>query len=485
MSASGRRLVRDAAALFLGEVLGKIAGFVAFAYLARTLTPPVYGGVELAVALSLLFSLLVDFGFAPIGAREIARDPGQAAALAARIPAARLLLAVFAFAGMVGVAALLDQPAETTRLVTLFAFAIFGTAWAARWLFQGLDMMLWASLPQALRMIVFAAAVVWLVAGDADLWLVGVAEIAASVFLALYFVGVQWALVAPVRLDFDRTALRRLFAEAAPVGASQLVWAGNQYLPTVLIAVIVGGAEVAWYGSAHRVVTALGTFVWIYHFNLFPSLVRAREAGGGALGGILERSFRIASWSGIACGLAATLYADEICRLAFGADFGLAALPFAVIAWVIPVTLISGHARFSLLASGLQRYELGAQLGGALVTLSLGLALVPLYGARGAACGALAGSVVAWLVAHRFASRLVGPVPFVGALLRPVGTAAGALFLGWILAPASPWGAGALALVVYTGGALLLEPALLRDLRALRAEAASRVGAGASRSVAP
>ena len=248
---------------------------------------------------------------------------------------------------------------------------------------------------------------------------------------------------------------------------------------------LVGGVEVAWYGSAHRVVMALGTFVWLYHFNLFPSLVRAREAGGDALGDLLERSFRVAAWAGVAGGLAATLYAGPICRAAYGADFADAALPFAVIAWAMPVTLASGHARFSLLAAGLQRYELRAQIASALLTLGLGLLLVPLYGARGAACGMLAGSIVAWLVAQHFATRHVGPVPFLGALLRPALAAAAAAAVWALLSPVSAWAAGGVALAVYLLGALLLEPALLRDLRALRAEAAAGAGAGASGGAHP
>lgn len=151
----------------------------------------------------------------------------------------------------------------------------------------------------------------------------------------------------------------------------------------------------------------------------------------------------------------------------------------------MPVALASGHARFSLLAAGLQRYELRAQIASALLTLGLGLALVPQYGARGAACGMLAGSVLAWLVAHYFASRLVGPVPFLGALLRPALAAAAAAAVWGVLAPTSAWAAGGVALAVYLLAALLLEPALLRDLRALRAEAAAGAGAGASGGALP
>ena len=64
---SARELLRDLAALVLGEGVAKLAGFAAFAYLARTLSAENYGGVELASAITMLGFLVVDFGFAPMG----------------------------------------------------------------------------------------------------------------------------------------------------------------------------------------------------------------------------------------------------------------------------------------------------------------------------------------------------------------------------------------------------------------------------------
>ena len=96
------RLLRDFAALAFGEGVSKIAGFAAFAYLARVLAPESYGAVELAAAMALFFALIVDFGFGPIGAREIAHEPHRAPELAGLVPSARLLLSQSYPGGMEG-----------------------------------------------------------------------------------------------------------------------------------------------------------------------------------------------------------------------------------------------------------------------------------------------------------------------------------------------------------------------------------------------
>ncbi len=160
MSRSAPQLVRDFLALSGGELLAKLAGFAAFAYLARTLPAEGYGAVELAVALAMLFMLVVDFGFGPIGARELAREPARAAQLAAAIPTARCALALLGVAGMVLCSFMLDQPRETRALIRIYAVSLLAAPWTLNWLLQGLDLMPWVALAQAVRMIAFALGVV-------------------------------------------------------------------------------------------------------------------------------------------------------------------------------------------------------------------------------------------------------------------------------------------------------------------------------------
>ncbi|MAE96176.1 MAG: hypothetical protein CL910_16095 [Deltaproteobacteria bacterium] len=461
------RLVRDFAALSGGELVSKVAGFLAFAYLARVLEPEAYGAVELAAAMALFFALVVDFGFGPIGAREIAREPGRAAELAARVPAGRLLLALLAFPLMGLTGLVLGQPPETVLLIWLFAGSLLFAPWVQRWLLQGLEMMSWVSGAQALRMVVFAMGVVLFVGGREDLLRVGAIEIGAAASMALYFAWVQRSRITSLRLSFRLDGLRKLAREALPVGVEQLVWALNQYLPTVLVAVLLGGADLAWFGGAHRLVLSLGSFVWLYHFNLYPTLARSTGDGGEAVGALVGPSLRVTAWGSIGLALGLALLADPIARTAFGEAFASAGLPFAVLIWALPLGLLSGHARFGLIAAGEQTRELWAQVVGALVTVGVGVAAITALGPVGGAVAMLASNLAVWLVAHRAMDTHVAAIPFLGPVWRPAlwaaALAGGAL---WFDAP-SPWISAPVAGLLFLAGAPLLDRSLLGDLRRL------------------
>lgn len=483
------RLVRDLGALLAGDVASKIAGFAAFAWLARVLTPAAYGSVELAAAMVLFFGLAVDFGLAPIGAREIARERDRAAGLVRTIPALRGILAMFTIPAMGLAAWAIGQPPEAVRLVWLFAFSLLFAPFTQDWMLQGLDRMSWVSVVQPLRMAVFVAGVVLLVRTPADLLRVGGVQIAAAGAVSAYYLVTQRALGLPLLPSFRGVDMRNLVREALPVGAAQIVWALNQYLPIVMVAALLDPDSLAFFGGAHRIIVSLGGFITLYHFNLYPTLARRVGQGREAVAALVEPSFRVTAWAGVGAALALGMLAGPLVRLAYGAAFAPAAAPLAVLAWVLPVSLLSGHARFALIAAGHQTQELVAQLAGSVVMVAGCLLAIPLLGPVGAGVAMVAAGAVVWGVAHRFAAARVASLPSLGPVWRPV-LAAGLALLAALgtrrlgaVPPLLPAGA---ALLAFALAAFVLDSRLLRDLHRLagaKGEEGAALAAAASGEV--
>jgi len=473
---SARQLLRDLTALVLGEGVAKLAGFAAFAYLARTLPPERYGAVELASAITMLFFLVVDFGFAPVGARELARDGTQARWLASAIPTLRLALALASIASISIASLFLDQPEETRSLVRVFALSLVVAPWILNWLFQGLGRMLVVAAAQALRMCAFAGIVFVVVSGEAPLWHVGAAELAASTILALYYLAMQASIAGAPRLSADVPRLVRLLRDAGPIGVSRILWATSQYVGTVIFAAFAPASEIAWYGAAHRLATALGAFVQLYHFNLFPALVEAASSSPGRLRELLEPLVRATAWLAVFGGLFGVMFGAQLCALLYGAPFAQSGESLAVLVWTLSASLVGAHARNTLLALGQQRAELAANAAGAATTLAASLALVPRFGALGAGAALVAGTLATWLAAHAFAARTArGALPGFALLLRPLITCAAAGFAASRLPIANELARGSLALLALAVAAPLVDPALRRDaLRLLRARGAQR-----------
>jgi O-antigen/teichoic acid export membrane protein len=465
MQFATKGLLRNLLSLTTGELTSRLIGFVAFALLARRLEPSAYGAIEFAAALAFFFATFVDFGLESVGARAIARDPDQAARLASQIPAARLIMALLAIPLMGAVAMITGQPEATIHLVWIYSISLLAVPFFQRWLFQGLEMMDWVSIGQVLRSSVFCIALVILVQEPDDLLAAGFAEVVAAFAAMLFYLGVQSRRVASIGLTFSPAAIVALFRQSTPIGLSQIVWAANQYLPTALVAGLAVALELSWFGAAQRIVFSIVAFSWVYHFNLFPSLARNLAESRSAFDALVGASFRCIAWASIMASLAAAMFADTIISAVFSATYAAAAAPFALLVWAIPITLLSGHARITLIAGGEQRFVLASQIAGIATTVVVGLIAIPAYGALGGAATVVVSYAAVWAAAHFFAVRRVASLPLLS-VLRPLVAAAIAYALYQALAPGN-LAAGAAALIGYAAFGLAVDRKIIADIRML------------------
>ena len=466
MSTSRPKALWDFAFLASGETLSKIAGFIAFAYLARILTPQAYGSVEVAVAMLALFSFVVDFGFGPIAARDIIRNPGLSEQYAALIPAARLLLIIFSIPAMCAVAYFMELPRQTMELVWVFAFALIAHAWIQLGILQGLDKMAMVSFAQILRMLTFALGVILFVHNTDDLLRVGFVEIASMTVMATYFAAMQKRLLIPLRLSFNIKELLKLAARSYEMGLSMGFCGLTQYLPTLFMAVFAGAVEVAWFVAAQRIVISVVTYSSAYHFNLFPIVASHLKESREAFLKLAIPSYRVSVWGVIFIALTTVLISKPVCVFIFGQDYANAGLALAILIWVLPFALLSGHAHWALIAIHKQRNVLFSQLAGLMINIVSGLILIPKYGLIGAAISMLASSVMVWLVAHFYANRLVAKTPFIRLLIPPAFLAALVIYFVYEQVGLTGY-TMIVGPVVYAVGALLFDKSLISDLHIL------------------
>lgn len=461
------KLWNDYAVLAGGQAGIKLLGLFAFAWLARVLDPAGYGAVEYVVGLTAVFATVVDAGLGTVGIRRAAQAPARLPELAFQIQFARLLLALAAVPALILVARGAAAAAGDDLLVMLFAATLLTQPWRPEWLLQACERMTETAIARVLRTAVFLGGVLLFVHRPGDVALVGAAEFAAVVAMALYCLWVQQTRITPVRLTGRVQGLAPLAREGALVGAGNLVWTLDQYAPLFLLGSFVGGAETAWYAAAARIVGALMVFGSIYHFSLYPTLARVHARAGPELAQLLAASLRITAWAGSLVALALATLATPILAIAFGPKLTAGAPALQLMAWILPVTLCSGQARWALTAAGAQSRVLAAQLAGLAATLAVVAVAGTRWGLLGYAAAALAGPVVVWIVAHQAAARMGSSPPGAWLAARPVGLA----IVLFVLARAIDAGVlAALALLAaYLAAAFVVDRELLPDLARLGA----------------
>ncbi len=465
-------MLHDLSLLWFGQIVTKAITFLAFAFLARRLPAPQYGAVEYAMGMATLASLAIDGGLGSVGVRRLSQHEDTAARLAALVPTAQLCISLIVAPGMFVFAWFFAKDVRAVTLVGLVAISVMLTPWKQDWLFQSLGRMGQIVAAQTIRVMVFAIGVIALVWGEKQLNLVGVMEIVSVAAATLFMMVLQQRSIAPVATSFNLKDLYGLGREGISIGAAAIVWAMIQYAPLMMLANLAGMTDTAYFGAAHRLAVSLVTFSYIYHFNLYPTIARRMGDNPEALTALTRASFRGVAWGGIGLALGMTLAAAPLLAILFGERFKAAAPAFQLLIWTFPVTLLSGHARWLLVAARRSHDMLTAQLAGAATVLVLGWVLIGQMGAVGAALVMLLSCIAIWAAAHAFVMKHIGGAPLAPCLM-PAALAA-ALLLACRFLSLNPWVEAFGAVAVFFALAPLVDRALPADLaRIMKAKPAT------------
>lgn len=161
-----RKVVNNIFSLGAGEFAARIVAFVGTAYLARILTPAGFGVVNFAMALFGYFSLAVTAGFNDVGAREVARRPRQASAIAISVTVVRLVLACIALVAIWVVARFLDKPPTVKTVVFLTGLLFFPLAIDTSWVYKGLERNRMVGLALVFGQVLYVATILLTVNGN-------------------------------------------------------------------------------------------------------------------------------------------------------------------------------------------------------------------------------------------------------------------------------------------------------------------------------
>jgi PST family polysaccharide transporter len=462
------KLLKNFLSLAAAEALSKVVTFAAFAYLARVAGPEGFGIIEFAGSLMLCAALVVDQGFGPYGAREIAKDPRRTQALVAEIVAARFMLAIGAYAAVVAFAIWGDPSPVVTRLLLVYGLSLFVMPLLLQWVFQGHDQMQVVGAAQLIRQVVFVAVVFALIRDYDQIWFVAVAELAGVSIAALFGLWMYRRMVTG-RLEVRPKITGNLFRQGVPIGLSQMFWVVKMYGATVILSAIAATEDVGFFAASMRILLALHTFVYLYHFNLLPSLARAWREADGSYAALIDRSMRTVTWLGAAAALVWVFVAPQVVTAVYGERFEPAGSTLQWLAGVCVVAWLSGHYRFGLIAAGQQTAEMITAAAGAVVAAILIPVGYKENGPEGAAMALVAAEIVVWAGSWWFSRRRLAIDHHARLLVRPLVAVAVTIGLLWPLSTYS-WAARAVAaLGAITALAFLLDPAVRNHLRKLRA----------------
>ena len=381
-SSDSQKIVGNILALGSGEVVTRVVAFMGTAYLARELGPTGFGIIGFAMALCGYLSLAVHAGFDEIGAREVARRPHEASAIAASVVLVRLALAFVALAAIGVVVWFLDKPPTVKLVVVLTGLSFLSLAVDTSWVHKGLERNRQVGLALVLGQILYVGTVFLVVRGPGDVVLVPLAQFLGETSAALLLA------ISVFRLGEIKLDLREGFNVLRSSGflaLSRLLRTLIFTFDVVLLGFLLGERQVGLYAAPYRFCFLLLAIALAMHISYLPILTRALAQGTKQVGYLVERSVELSAAVAAPMIVGGMILAGPLLNTLFGSGYLEGVGAFRLLILSIGFIFVSGAIHNVLLVCDRIRAEAWIVGGAAALNIGLNFLLIPLYGLVGAA----------------------------------------------------------------------------------------------------
>lgn len=386
---SGRQL-GAVAALAGGEIFARVAAFAATSMLAHRLGPDGFGVVGFATAVVGYLALAVNSSLHEVGAREIARARHRAAEIYWSVAAVRLLLAVAALALLWGVAWSLPKPPVTRLVVLLFGLSFFSLAVDPTWVLKGLERPVMAGVALVLGQCLYAAGVLVVVRGPADVTWVPVVQFVGEISAALI---VCILVVRPARPRFALADGLQVVRSSGYLGLARVFRVVAVTSDVVLLGFLATDRQVGLYSAAYRLTFLILSIAASVTAAYLPSFARAigeREKTRR----LIETSLGTSALVGAPMVAGTVILASPLMTFLFGAEYAEGARALQLLALSVGVVFLYSGVSNVLVTWHRSRLLAGIRGIAAVGTVALNIVVIPQWGFVGAAAVTLAGEIL-------------------------------------------------------------------------------------------
>ncbi len=465
----GQKVAVNASAMTLGRLVGAAIGVVAVGITTRYLGVEDFGALTAATAFSTVVQTLTDVGVWTIGAREIAKRPGDTQRLVGNLLTVGFVLSVAGGGVALAVMFLLysGQDNELVRrgilllLLTVPLAAPFGAVSAYFVAQQKAYLGTIANVAQSVITFGLIVAFAALGLGYTAIVLAYVIAAASQVVIMLAFS------VGKVRLvpAIDRELVKQLVSWALPLGGVLLLGALYWRLDIVILSLLKPQSEVAVYGLAYKIVDALVVLPSYVTITLLPEFARLAEHRD-RLDQLVAKALAVIQLGTAALLMFSIAFAGEVVELVGGSAYTRSARVLRILMVGVAAQYLAAVFSQVYIALNRQRTLFLVLLLVLPLNIGLNLVLIPRWGPDGAAAAFCASEIVGLVALVVMFSRFATvPRPYrVPQMLAAVAAAAAVASIKLL-----PFADGASPILVLSLGALVCLPVYAACLYGLKA----------------
>lgn len=436
MVAFATDIIRNTSVFLFAQIASRIVSFIYMLFLAASLPTNTFGALSIALTVLVVADTIADLGLSRLTARTLSRDLAQVKNYPSKIIPLRLLLSLMVFAVCVAGAQTSDLGPDATIFIIIIGIGLLvtGVSSLLEGVLQSQSRFGIIGLGHVGLSLVQAMAGYWVISsGGGSAALAMTFLVSNLAFLSLLLVGIM-SKQGLGALQFDPGFWISQLKLSLPYAGSAIVLIVSMRCELLIMSWVSHTEQVAFFSVAARLNDAAILGPIVLASVLVPQYSKYHHEAPGVL---TQGYIPVLRWgliSAIPAAMIAALLIEPVLSYllpAYAASAHLAAILFAT----MPLFAVYQLNSVVLLCSDSQGRSLLTLAGLLIVQLALGMLLIPVYSATGAAISYAVWTVVAAVVSTFFAkrwhmndlsiSRTIAPA-FAGAVAMAI-----VLWLGW------------------------------------------------------
>lgn len=310
-------------------------GVITIPFITRVLGPEDYGNLGFAIALSIYFNLIIDFGFLLSGTKKIAESPNknqELKSIFSAITYIKIAISILIFILLWGSSLFISEISENFNLLFLYLLSSLVYSVLPDYLYRGLEDMKMVTLRSVIARGIFTILLIAIFRRKDQILLIPTFNIIGGV---ISFCWVYYDLLKRYNVRFCRTTPRyaiKLIKDSSPYFLSRIASSFYNASNTVILGFLYPGQPVVgYYSSAEKFWSIMSQGCTPISDSYYPYMIRTHN---------YKQLFKVTIICEIPIIISCLIlfyWAKPICSIVFGDDFSDA---YIILRWILPIMVL-------------------------------------------------------------------------------------------------------------------------------------------------
>lgn len=375
---------------------------------ARYLGPSNYGLINYAGAYISFFSALCTLGINSVLVKELIERPNEQGEILGSSILMRILSSLLSAVSIIGIVSIVDRDEPTTILIVALCTVgiVFHVFEVFNYWFQAQLRSKVTALVSLVAYIITAAYKVILLVVGADVVWFALATSVDYICIAVFLYGC-YRKCGGAKLEVVWSTCKRILSKSCYFILPGLMVAVYGQTDKLMLKQMISDEEIGFYATATAICGMWCFVLSAIIDSLYPSIMQSHSTGDEA--GFERKNkilYAIVFYVSMVVSVGFVLLAKPVILILYGEAYLPAVNPLRIITWYTAFSYLGVARNAWIVAKDRQKYLFWIYLSAAVANVLLNIALIPLWGASGAALASLVAQILTTMVVPFFIKPL-------------------------------------------------------------------------------